>query len=431
MNVGIAEAPPDPNAPRPSLIPGEDEPMPLGGLRDLAVRTGGLAFANRNDIPECVRQAADDQLGYYLLGYSPREGTFEKSADKAKFHRIVVRLRRRGLQVRWKSGFQGVPDQLLMTGATPPEQTRERQLLEALASPFHAAGLKVRLTSIFYETKADGPFVHSMLQFDAKDLSFVHEPLGDWHASVDVVTLAYRGYKQTLVQRQSVKEIRLTDEQYQEAMKSGFLYLLDDKVMEPGAFLIRAVVRDRSSERIGSASQVLQVPDTRKNRFAMTGITIRLASPEILKNVGLPAAPPGGTVEAWSEGGPAVRRYLPGQNIMYAFGVINPKLQGSPKEPKLTYQVRLFRNGKLFFSGDVKPLTNEGMRDPQHFVDGGVLRLGTALTPGEYLMQVVVTDLLAGKKNAQTSQWIDFEVTSPVNKIAGPATPSRSGAPPN
>ena len=29
-----------------------------------AARTGGLYFANRNDIPECVRQAADDQLGY-------------------------------------------------------------------------------------------------------------------------------------------------------------------------------------------------------------------------------------------------------------------------------------------------------------------------------------------------------------------------------
>ena len=65
MNVDLPTPAPDPDAPRQILFPGEDEPLDqLGGLNDLAARTGGLYFANRNDIPECVRQAADDQLGY-------------------------------------------------------------------------------------------------------------------------------------------------------------------------------------------------------------------------------------------------------------------------------------------------------------------------------------------------------------------------------
>src|SRR5664280_2528192 len=163
------------------------------GLDALARRTGGLFYHDRNDIPECIRQATDDQLGYYLLGYSPREGTFEKDAAKAKFHRVVVRMRLPGLTVRWKSGFNGVTDELTTALPSGAPKTRERQLLDALASPFSATGLKVRLTSLFNQTKQSGALVQSLLHFGGKELAFQHEADGTWHAAVDVVTSAYRG----------------------------------------------------------------------------------------------------------------------------------------------------------------------------------------------------------------------------------------------
>ncbi len=122
------------------MPPGAADIMSVGGLADLAKGTGGIFFANSNDIAGCIRQATADQLGYYLLGYTPAEGTFEKDETKAKFHRITVRVRRPGLRVRWKSGFRGVPDELTLTDNT--EKTREQQLLEALASPFAATGIR-------------------------------------------------------------------------------------------------------------------------------------------------------------------------------------------------------------------------------------------------------------------------------------------------
>src|SRR5204862_7624243 len=104
---------------------------------------GGLFEHDRNDIPECIREANADQLNYYLVGYSPKEGTFDKEAGKAKFHRVVVRMRHPELKVRWKSGFNGVTDELT-SSLVPAPKTREQQLLEALASPFAASGIKVR-----------------------------------------------------------------------------------------------------------------------------------------------------------------------------------------------------------------------------------------------------------------------------------------------
>jgi hypothetical protein len=40
----------------------------------------------------------------------------------------------------------------------------------------------------------------------------------------------------------------------------------------------------------------------------------------------------------------------------------------------------------------------------------GRIQLGNVLAPGEYVAQVVVTDLLADIKHQMATQWIDFEI---------------------
>jgi VWFA-related protein len=397
-------------------IPGEED-SDFGmqeGLDALARRTGGLFYHNRNDIPECVREATDDQLGYYLLGYSPREGTFERDAAKAKFHRVTVRMRRPGLTVRWKSGFNGVQDQLTIAGPSSEPRSREQQLLDALASPFTATGLKVRLTSSYNETKATGAVVQSLLHFGGKELAFQQEADGTWHAAVDVVTSAYRGVKQPMQQRSRRVEIRLSETEYPQALHEGFLLTLIDPMKQPGAFLMRAVVRDAANERIGSASQFVQIPDTRKGQLAVSGIFLQRAPQEMVNpKMGQPSSDgKEGNVEAWSEGGPATRRYRPGQGILYAYAVINPKLKGAAKDFQVGSQLRVFRNGKLIYTGKYNHMLSKNQTDPTRLVGGGMISLGSILSPGEYLVQVVVTDENAGPKKPPVAQWVDFEVVA-------------------
>ncbi len=386
----------------------EDEFLSHEGLDALSTRTGGIFYHNRNDIPQCIQEAASDQLGYYLLGFSPREGTFEKDDTRARFHKVVIRIRRPGLKVRWKSGFQGVADELVSTELAPLPRTREQQLLDALASPFTATGLKVRLTSYFNHTKQTGPVVQSMLFFDARELSFTHDEDGSWHASVDIVTSAYRGFKLPMQQRQRHQEIRLDEDQYRRALREGFLFNLLDLIKEPGTFLIRAVVRDSASARIGSASQYVQVPDTRKGQLAMSGIFLRLAPPNLAAPAATLAAE--GQAETWTEGGPATRRYRPGQSVLFGYTVVNPKLSGIGGQFSVTQQSHVFRNGKPLFTGEPNRNLDKSRRDPAYLVGGGAIRLGAALLPGEYLLQIVLTDEKAPKKRSQFVQWIDFEV---------------------
>jgi len=393
----------------------EEEFRAQEGLSYLADRTSGTFFHNRNDIPVCIQQAAADQLGYYSVGYSPQAGTFDSNAMRAKFHRVSVTVRRPGVKVRWTSGFTGVPDEAPGPRLASQTKPREQQLLEALASPFTATGIKVRLTSFFTETKTT-PSVYSMLFFDAKGLTFVQENDGHWRATADIVTSAYRGIKQNIQQRQRQENIRLTEDQYREALKVGFMYVLNDPMKEPGSFLMRAVVRDAFSGHTGSASQLVDVPDTRKGQLALSGIMLKLAPRQVLPpKEQAELAARDGTVEPWLEGGPAVRRYRPGQSIYYNFMVINPKLKGPKKSPNrmpdVVHEVRVFRNGKAFYTGPAFPFTKEGRLDDRRFVGAGLLRLGVKLTPGEYLLEVIVTDKLASKKKSKVAQWIDFEVT--------------------
>jgi hypothetical protein len=43
-------------------------------------------------------------------------------------------------------------------------------------------------------------------------------------------------------------------------------------------------------------------------------------------------------------------------------------------------------------------------------VAAGAMRLGPAIKPGDYILQLVITDKLAGEKNRIAVQSIDFEV---------------------
>ena len=390
-------------------FPGEeqgDETERQEGLAALASRTGGIFYRNRNDIDACVAEAADDQFGYYLLGYSPKEGTFDRNGG-GKFHRLTVHVKRPGLKVRWKTGFNGVPDELTLTGTVAGTLSREQQLVDALASPFTAIGIKVRLTSTYTESPGYGPVVYSMLHLEGKDLIFRQEDDGMWHASLDIVWSAYHGVKNPIWQGDKVQDIRLSDGDYRKALLDGITLPITIRAEQPGTFVLRTVVRDATSQRLGSASQYLEVPDTRKGKFGMSGISLSLAPKEILAEIGAQSLP---DLERWPQGGPAIRRYLPGQALLYGYMVINPKVKGLERTASVGSQIRLFRDGKLIYTGAESRDAMQKRDDPTKLIAGGVLRLGERLTPGEYLVQVIVRDDNASKTAPPLTQWIDFEV---------------------
>lgn len=107
---------------------------------------------------------------------------------------------------------------------------------------------------------------------------------------------------------------------------------------------------------------------------------------------------------------PAIRRFAPAENLWFGYVIYNAKAEKTSAPSSLTAQARGFRDGKLVYSGIPKQIETNGQADLKRISSGGGIKLGPALEPGEYLLQIVVTEMLAKDKSRIATQWIDFDI---------------------
>jgi hypothetical protein len=62
------------------------------------------------------------------------------------------------------------------------------------------------------------------------------------------------------------------------------------------------------------------------------------------------------------------------------------------------------------FTGKENELKFSNITDQKRLITSGRIQLGTDLVPGEYVLQVIVKDLLADEKHRLVTQWMDFEI---------------------
>ena len=78
----------------------EDITAPQQFLASLSMETGGLWFADDNDLERPIRSAYRDGSQYYLLGYVP-----SSIRKQGKFHKIKVKVRRKGIRLRYREDY--------------------------------------------------------------------------------------------------------------------------------------------------------------------------------------------------------------------------------------------------------------------------------------------------------------------------------------
>jgi VWFA-related protein len=382
------------------------------GLVQLAHETGGLFLHDSNSIDGMLKKVVEDSQGYYLLGYHPDASTFDAKTGQPKFHNLSVRVKVPGLHVRYRSGFFGTSDR----PTAPIPQERLAQLRHALFSPFGGGALHVRLTSIFSETLQKGPYLTSLFHFDPRELQFSDEP-DDWHkAVIDVVAMTFGDNGQPVDVTDKTWTVRLKGETYQRVLKDGLVYRMNVPVKKPGAYQMRIALRDTADGQVGSATQFVDVPDVHKGRLALSGILLSADNSKIAAAqaaAGTQAGPDQGEEGHVNDpdpnGTPAVRIFKPGTPIVYGYQILNAQAD-SAKKPELEVQTRLFRDGQEVYKGTPKPMDMGPADDPKRLVGGGRMQLGDKIAPGDYVLQVIVTDKLAKEKYRVATQSMDFEV---------------------
>lgn len=368
-----------------SSIPMERLGSPLGGARDtpdplawprLASGTGGFYEAEGGVLGKAFERILTDQGSYYLLGYRPSQDSFDR-----KSHKIEVKVRRPGLRVRTHTDFIADPP--------PQERTSLDILSRAVNSPFDATAIRTSVWPVFSTSGKDTSNIQSAVFVDGRDLQFEHLPDGTYRGAVEFIlqTIDIDGLKST--ETRKGLRLNLNPDGWAKISQTGVSYVIPHPSAGPGIYRVRVAVRDPLSGDLGSASQLIEVPDIKKKRLAVSGLLVRAPEQEQTPN---PLS------------APATRVFERGHSIEWMAEVYHPKAASN-----LYGSVRLYRDTKLAAELPYFPLTAQPLPGGNAFARG-LVPLDPALDPGDYVMELLVTDEPPSPKIKSAVQRVNLEV---------------------
>ena len=376
------------------------------GLVYLAKETGGFPIINSNDLAGGIRKILDDQ-SYYLIGYEPDAETFDPKTRR--FNKIEIKVKRKGTDVRYRSGFFGVTDEQIKKPLA--NQTAEQQILTALSSPFAVNDISLRLNTILKSDAKKAALLSAFVYVNAKDLRFSDEPDGRKKVIFDVLAISFGSDGAPVDQLSKTYTVILPDEKYQKIVKEGLVYYFTFPIKKNGAYQMRIALRDHASGKVGSASQFIEVPNLKKNRLTLSGIALenltlaqwnkeaKQTTAEAAKNL----------IETNPLLDTSLREFKRGTILRYGFEIYNAA-QTAGQPPQLQTQTRLFRDGKIIFEGRQIPVSLAGQTDLQIIKSFGAINLGTEMEIGDYILQIITTDNSAKEKNKVAAQFVQFEI---------------------
>jgi len=378
------------------------------GLYFLAKETGGFAYTDKNDLSAGVQKVLEDQ-NYYLVSYEPEEDTFDP--EMRKFNQIQIKILRKGVSVRHRSGFfVGDKEKRLVVDLNYPTK-----IMRALTSPFALNGVNVKLNALFGHSPKSGYFIHSFLHINAADLVFKKLSSGDYQASFDILGITYGDNGVPVDKNNATGSTTVKADQLERVRTDGIAYSFVFPVKVPGAYQLRIALIDRENNKVGSANQFIEVPNLKKEGVTLSGIVLENMSKQYLaKYEGTPTqfktstSSSGAIEEPDSRFSTAARTFYRGTILRYGVEVLNIKSNGK-KPMDLQIQTRVFHERKpVFQSPETRIDLSTASLGP--ILHSGAIELGDNLLPGDYVLQLIVTDSSASKKKSVATQYVQFEV---------------------
>ncbi len=224
-----------------------------GTMQDMAERTGGKAFYNRNDIDNAIRRSIEDGSTYYTLAYYPSNKDWN-----GKFRKIKVRVTREGVKLSYRLGYYAV-DPRTFTEQNPKQQAIRFGEALSLDSPV-STGLK-------FQARVLAPSDHThnkvMVDFflDPRAISFDDQGDGLHHATVDCVVRAYTAKGKLIKTEATTIRASLKPETFTHVMQTSFpcQQLVD---LPAGSYLLRLGARDDRTGLVGTANAKVAVAQT-------------------------------------------------------------------------------------------------------------------------------------------------------------------------
>ena len=374
----------------------------------LSQKTGGLSVSRTNWFVHGIGPVNEALKGYYLLTYIPPKGTFG-SGFPNKYHRTKIRVKRPGLKVHTRDGFLG------MTHPMDASLESPTTMRDAMYYPFQHNDLDVNLASGYIDDSQKGYLLRYSMHLDGKNLIVVEGKDGINSIYVDLACITSSMDKFIQDAGNLKYEFCIKNENVPWIRKHGLRFSLHLPVEKPGAYYVRAAVRDVVSGKSGNAYQFIEIPDLKKGRLSLSNIFI------INREEDAPWVPSPTQKESRNLLYPDMRRdprksaalrsYLPGESFEYAAVIYNAK-SDKAKKPDLESQFVLYGNGDELYKGETEAVDLNGASDFTRIPIKKKLYLDNSIQPGDYILLLQVKDKQAKQKYSRVHQILDFRVLS-------------------
>ncbi len=217
-------------------------------MQEIAERTGGKAFYNRNEIGDAIIDSMDDGTTYYTLAYSPSNHEWN-----GKFRRISVKSKRPGIKLRYRLGYFAIPPG---ANRSPQEQAAAFAQAMEISSPVS--------TAILFQARVIPPSAKTKNQvvvnylIPAAGLSFEEGDDKLQHASINCSVEVFSKNGELLKKDGTNLTAALQPDVYEKVVRQGFP--CQEKIALPsGDYTLRLGVRDNATGMIGTADTKVTV----------------------------------------------------------------------------------------------------------------------------------------------------------------------------
>ena len=366
------------------------------GLKFLAEETSGKAFINTNDFGKSLRETLDSQNGYYLLAYQPTAETFD--ADKRRFNKLSVKVNRPNVNVSYRSGFFNVAEESREKSKATPEEA----FFQKIFSPYNSTDINLRMTSIFAADEQVST-VRSFINIEAGNLKFTDGAGGNKTAQFDLIAVNFNADGIPVATVSKTFDINASAQTYKKLLTDGIAYNLTFTTRAKGAQNIKVSVRDRNTMKVGTVSQLVEIPNFDKNSIGLSGLLLQNFTAAEWQNIQSGKPPADAVIRMQTD--TARRQFRKGTVLSFNYAVYAAPSLRSKSQAQFT----VFKDGKELFKGAAEELNIASTGKMQRVNRGGAFLLGTDMAAGRYVLQISVGG--DAVKEAEIHQ-IDFELVN-------------------
>jgi len=239
-------------------------------LYALGKDTGGKALLDYNDLSLGIKQAADAQVSYYILGYYSNH-----TALDGKLRRVKVALAN-GLnaEISTRQSYFGEKEFAKFTAAD-----KERQLEDALMLDNPITDIAIAMEVNFFELNRSEYFVPIGIKIPGSELALAKKG-GAQHTLLDFIGEVKDDFGNTIQNLRDKLDIKLTDDTAAQLSKRPIQYETGFTVL-PGKYVVKFLIRDAETGRMGTFQTAFTVPNLVKEEQRVPISSVVLSSQRV------------------------------------------------------------------------------------------------------------------------------------------------------